>query len=176
MTRTVLVTGATGFTGRALANQLAEDGHRVRALVHKTTASQADLDPRIDVVLGDICDQDAVDQAVAGSDTVFHLAAVYRSARHPDRHYQAVNVGGTRNVIKASRRYSVDRLVHCSTIGVHGDIEETPADEDSPLQPSDIYQATKLEAEQLVREALKSGLSGVIVRPAESMGQATAGF
>lgn len=170
MTRTVLVTGATGFTGRSLANRLVDDGHRVRALVHKTTARQAELDSRIDIIQGDVCDRETVGSAVRGCDTIFHLAAVYRSARHSDQYYENVNVGGTQHLLDASRKYDVDRFVHCSTIGVHGDIENTPADEDAPLQPSDIYQATKLRAEQLVHEALRSGLSGVIVRPAAIYG------
>jgi nucleoside-diphosphate-sugar epimerase len=102
---------------------------------------------------------------VSNADVVYHLAAMYRSARHSDEVYRQVNVEGTRNVINAIRRYQTQRLIHCSTIGVHGDVQQVPADESADFRPDDIYQTTKLQGELLVQEALRDGLCGVVVRP-----------
>ena len=96
---------------------------------------------------------------------VYHIAAVYREARHGDDFYRRVNVGGTANVLDAARRLGVGRVVHCSTVGVHGDIAKVPADESAPFSPGDVYQDTKLEAEQLASKEFASGLGGAIFRP-----------
>ena len=123
------------------------------------------------VVEGDITCREDVDRAVAGAEVVFHLAALYRSAKHSDDVYREVNVEGTRNVIEAIRQASPQRehpprLIHCSTIGVHGDVQQVPADESADFRPDDIYQTTKLRGELLVQKAFKNGLRGVVVRPA----------
>jgi nucleoside-diphosphate-sugar epimerase len=117
------------------------------------------------VVQGDLVDPQAVDQAIAGCSHVFHIAALYREARHPDRVYRDVNVGGTRHVLAAAARHGVQRVIHCSTAGVHGDVARVPADESAPLNPGDIYQDTKLEAERLAQRAFADGLPGVVFRP-----------
>jgi dihydroflavonol-4-reductase len=163
---TVLVTGATGFTGGHLARTLVERGQRVRALV-RSSADPSRLDAQgIEIVEGDIRDRDAVDRAVAGTSRVYHIAAVFRTAGHPDSYYHDVNVGGTVNVLEAARRHGVERVVHCSTVGVHGDVSEIPSNEDSPFNPGDIYQVTKLEGEREAQKAFANGLPGAVVRPA----------
>jgi nucleoside-diphosphate-sugar epimerase len=101
---------------------------------------------------------------------IFHVAAVYRTARHPDAYYYEVNLGGTQNVLEAARRQGVERVVHCSTVGVHGDVRDVPSTEESPLNPGDIYQRTKLAGEQAAREAFAKGLPGTVVRPAAIYG------
>jgi dihydroflavonol-4-reductase len=166
----VLVTGATGFTGGHLARTLRARGHPVRALVRHGTAADSLAGTGIEVVRGDITDARAVAAAVAGMEIVYHVAAVYRTAGHPDEHYRAVNVGGTRNVLDAAARHGVDRVVHCSTVGVHGAIRDVPSHEDSPFNPGDIYQETKLEGELAAQEAFRQGLPGVVVRPAAIYG------
>ena len=161
----VLVTGATGFTGGALVRKLVERGDRVVALVRNTADTEALERLGVDFVAGDITDAEAVSEAAQGVDIVYHIAAVYRTAGHPDEYYHAVNVAGVQNVIDAAREHGVGRTVHCSTIGVHGDIEEIPSNEDSPFNPGDIYQHTKLAGEQLFADAMQSGLAGCIFRP-----------
>jgi dihydroflavonol-4-reductase len=161
----VLVTGATGFTGGRLAHALRERGYRVRALVRPTTDASALTERGIEVVSGDITRPDDVKRAVAGADAVYHIAALFRTAGHADSEYRAVHVEGTRHVLEAAVRHGVGRVVHCSTAGVHGAVKDLPCHEDSPFNPGDIYQETKLEGEQLAREAIRGGLSGVIVRP-----------
>ena len=114
---------------------------------------------------GDLIDARAVERAVAGCSHVFHIAALYREAKHPDQVYRDVNVGGTRNIVEAADRHAVGRVIHCSTAGVHGDIAALPADEVAPYNPGDIYQETKLEGELLARRAFAEGLPGVVFRP-----------
>jgi len=161
----VLVTGATGFTGGALAKKLTELGHHVVALVRKTANTNALSNLGATLVYGDISDAEAVARAAEDCDIIYHIAAVYRTAGHPDEYYEAVNVGGVENVIKAAKQHNVGRTVHCSTIGVHGDIEEIPSNEESPFNPGDIYQRTKLDGEELFARAMADGLCGSIFRP-----------
>jgi nucleoside-diphosphate-sugar epimerase len=161
----VLVTGATGFTGGHLARVLKSRGHEVRALVRDLTKIPALQREGIVPVAGDLLDSQAVQRAADGCDVVYHIAAVYREAKHPDEYYRQINVGGTQNVAEAIARGVAGRLVHCSTVGVHGDVRQIPADENAPFAPGDIYQRTKVEGEKLVRERIAAGLPGVIFRP-----------
>lgn len=162
----VLVTGATGFAGGHLARALKRRGYAVRALARRGADIRSLIDHGIEICAGDLLHADQVDRAVAGTSKVFHIAAVYRSAKHPDSYYHAVNVGGTGLIIDAARRHGVKRVIHCSTVGVHGAVTEIPSDENSQSAPGDVYQHTKLAGEQLVRQALSDGLPGVVVRPA----------
>lgn len=166
-----LVTGASGFTGSALANELARRGYTVRALVRKSSdvsLLDRDLLESGNIVLhyGDLCDDDSVDSAVQGVDHVYHIAALYRTAKHSDDVYWDVNVHGTRRILDAGKRHSVSRILHCSTIGVHGGVQEIPANETSAFDPGDIYQVTKLEGERLAQAAIQDGQPVSIVRPA----------
>jgi nucleoside-diphosphate-sugar epimerase len=101
-----------------------------------------------------------------GADAVLHVAAVYRTAGHPDSYYREVNVVGTERLLEAAARQGVRRFVHTSTVGVHGHVERPPADETSPMAPGDVYQATKAEAEVLALDFhRKRGLPVAVVRP-----------
>lgn len=162
---TVLVTGATGFTGGSLARELARRGHPVRALV-RPGSNVGDLaNHPIELVEGQLTDAADVRRAAEGSRIIYHIAAAYREAKHPDAYYFDVNVGGTRNVLDAARAEGVDRVVHCSTAGVHGEVSASPASEDAPLRPGDVYQDSKLEGERMAVDAFSNGLPGVVFRP-----------
>jgi len=161
----VMVTGATGFTGGHLARTLKARGYEVRALVRDVGRAGALEREGIVPFAGDLVDADAVRRAAAGCDVVYHIAAVYREARHPDDYYRRINVEGTRNVLDAVERGHAGRFVHCSTVGVHGDVQEIPANEDAPFAPGDIYQATKLEGEMLARDRIRAGVPGAVFRP-----------
>src|SRR2546423_11443118 len=85
--------------------------------------------------------------------------------------YRAVNATAVGQLVEAAAAAGVRRVVHCSTVGVHGDIEHPPANEDAPLRPGDIYQETKVEGEQVAREASqRTGLPVTIVRPSGTYG------
>lgn len=160
----VLVTGATGFTGGHLARTLAASGDEVRALTR--SAAPALVAAGIETVIGDLRDAAALERAATGVDVVYHIAAIYRQAGLRDEAYRAVNAAAVRTVIEAAASAGARRVVHCSTVGVHGDIDHPPAAEDAPLKPGDIYQVTKLEGERIAREAAEdTGIEVVIARP-----------
>ena len=161
-----LVTGATGFTGGHLARGLAARGHAVRGLA-RDPAAASDLEAAgIQLSIGDIRDPHALDVAMTGVHTVYHLAAAYRQAGIPEGTYRAVNAVAVGEVVAAAARAGVRRVVHCSTVGVHGDIARPPADENAPLRPGDVYQVTKLEGERLARKAgERLGVEVTIARP-----------
>ena len=115
---------------------------------------------------GDLRDTAALAVATAGMDVVYHIAAMYRQAGLGDDVYRAVNATAVKDIIEAAARGGVRRVVHCSTVGVHGDVEHPPAAEDAPLKPGDVYQVTKLEGEELARDAgARLGVEVTIARP-----------
>ena len=165
----ILVTGATGFTGGALAHRLLADGQSVRCLVRSLDADAAKRlsEAGATLVEGDLTDADAVRRAGEGCKLVYHIGALFRTAGHPDSYYADVNEHGTQHVIDAAADAGA-RMVHCSTVGVHGHVSRIPSNESAPFNPGDIYQVTKLAGEQRVRAAIDDGTlaEGVIFRPA----------
>ncbi|HET7221385.1 MAG TPA: NAD-dependent epimerase/dehydratase family protein, partial [Vicinamibacterales bacterium] len=149
----VLVTGATGFTGGHLAATLARRGYSVRALVRDVAGAQPLRTLGIELAAGDLADAASIDRAVRDVDLVYHIAAIYRQAGLAEERYRAINATAVRSVIESARRHRVRRVVHCSTVGVHGDVAHPPANEDAPLKPGDVYQRTKLEGESVARQA-----------------------
>ena len=161
-----LVTGATGFTGGRLARFLAERGDNVRALVRDRAKATALAGGAIEVVEGDLTNPASLERAMAGVDVIYNIAALYRAAGLSASVYRAVNATAVGTIVELAKRTGVRRVVQCSTVGVHGDVEHPPANEDAPLRPGDIYQETKLEGEQIGWDAArKTGLEFVVVRP-----------
>ena len=160
----VALTGISGFTGGALGARLAADGHPVRALVRPGSPFRPTAGG-IEIVTGALSDADALARLVAGADTVFHIAAMYRSEGTPEE-FRAVNRDATRALLDAAAAAGVRRFVYCSTCGVHGSVARTPADEDAPIDPRDPYQETKLEGEHACRDvAAQSPMDVVVIRP-----------
>jgi len=122
--------------------------------------------PGIDIAIGDLRDPESLRRAVQGIDVVYHIAAIYRQAGVSPEVYRAVNATAVGQLVEAAAAAGARRVVHCSTVGVHGDVEHPPANEDAPLKPGDIYQETKLEGERLARAAgARTGIEVTIVRP-----------
>lgn len=161
-----LVTGATGFTGSHLARYLAAQGDDVRVLVRDAARAQPLSDAGIGVVVGDLTSRDDLNRAMAHIDVVYNIAALYREAGRPTAEYRAVNAMAVATIVDVAAQHGASRVVHCSTVGVHGDIEHPPADEDAPLAPGDVYQESKLLGEEMGRQAsARTGLPIVIARP-----------
>jgi len=163
----ILVTGATGFTGSHLAKRLISKGHKVRCLVRRSS-NYSHLDEAGCVMFfGDLRDHVAVDAAVNGVDYIFNIAAVFRTWGLHDSVYYDTHVGGAKNLLESAKKHKIKRFIHCSTIGVHGSIQNPPGNEESPYNPGDIYQVTKLQAEQFVGNFCKdNNISYTIIRPA----------
>jgi nucleoside-diphosphate-sugar epimerase len=138
----------------------------VRVLVRDPARATALADSGLELVTGDLRDASALRSAVRGVDVVYNIAAIYRSAGVPAEAYRAINRTAVGSLVEAASAAGVRRVVHCSTVGVHGNVEHPPANEDAPLKPGDIYQVTKLEGEQWASEtASRCGIELTIVRP-----------
>ena len=163
----ILVTGATGYTGKRLALNLVAEGHHVRALARATSQIDELQKAGIEIVIGDLARRDDVFRAVDGVERIYHVAALYRQTNVPDRAFWDVHVKGTENICEAALNCGVKKVVHTSTIGVHGSVANPPGDEESPFDPGDLYQQTKLEGERLaLRYAQERQLPLTVVRPA----------
>jgi dihydroflavonol-4-reductase len=124
-----------------------------------------------EVIEGDITDPSAWDRAVPGVDVVYHVAGSFREAEASDESYRKVNAEAVRHAVDAGRRHGVRRLVHTSTVGIHGSIEGPPATEDSPIRPDGIYEVTKAAGDAIaLEEAKRPGLEIVVIRPAPVYG------
>jgi nucleoside-diphosphate-sugar epimerase len=171
LNKKVLVTGANGFTGSNLCRKLVERGHSVRALVRPQSNLQALEGVDVELVKGDLSKGRPPQEAFQGVEIVYHIAAAFRKEGVPRNYFYEVNALGTQRVLEASLQAGVQRFVHCSTIGVLGNIKNPPATEETPYNPGDIYQETKMEGEKLALEFFrKHQFPGVVVRPGSIYG------
>jgi len=169
--RIVAITGATGFLGSNIAESLLADGVDVHIFARDKDKAKQFEGRAARIVIGEIDDQQALEQLVEGASDVIHLVSNFRTVSGLAESYERINVEGTRVVLAAAEKAGVKRFVHCSTIGVHGDVLESPSNEQSPYNPGDLYQSTKLEAEKLAQTALeKSAMEVVIIRPCSMYG------
>ncbi len=167
----VLVTGATGFAGSAMLRALVGGGYKVRALVRDRSHARALELAGVEVAVGNMKDSASLTRALRDVSTVYHFASIFRQVGLPDEEFRVVNVEGPSRLIIAASSAAVGRVVHISTVGVHGDIEHPPANESSPFSPGDVYQRTKLEGEQqAVATAERLGVPLTVVRPAPMYG------
>lgn len=177
----VLLTGADGFIGSHLAEQLVREGHDVRAIVLYNSfdsrgwldSAPAEITSEIEFLPGDIRDPALMMSAVAGREAVLHLAALIAipySYAAPDLYVQT-NVQGTLNLLNAARAADVQRFIHTSTSEVYGTARYVPMDEGHPLQGQSPYSASKIAADQMVNAFHASfGLPTVTVRPFNTFG------
>jgi dihydroflavonol-4-reductase len=171
----ILVTGATGFVGSAVAGKLVLDGYQVRALVRPGAPRfhLAGLD--LDFVAGDMREAQSVRRAMAGIRYVFHVAADYRLWARDRNEIFNSNVEGTRIVMQEARRAGVERVVYTSSVATLGlRADGGPADETVPLSEDEgvgAYKRSKIAAERLVEAMIADdGLPAVIVNPSTPIG------
>jgi nucleoside-diphosphate-sugar epimerase len=161
-----LVTGATGFTGGAVCERLRANGADVVAFVRSSSNVEKLAQLGIETRAVDIGDAADVRRNFGDIDMVYHIAAAYRSEHASHDEFFRVNVEGTRNLLDAALEARVRRFVHCSTVGVQGEIQDPPATEDYRARPGDHYQESKLQGELLALQYFRErGLSGSVVRP-----------
>jgi dihydroflavonol-4-reductase len=168
----VLVTGASGFVGSAVAKALRRERYRVRVLVRRQSP-RANIDPADEVAVGDILDRASVAAAVAGMRNVVHVAADYRLWVPDAAELMRTNVEGTRIVMEEALRAGAERIVYTSSVATF-DLRDGPADETRPLpveQAIGAYKRSKIVAENLVADMVaRQRLPAVIVNPSTPIG------
>ena len=151
----ILITGATGAIGPRVVHALDQAGFRIRAFSVDAPASGM-FPQNVEVLIGDVTDQVAVQSAMQGVDAVVHMAALLHIVNPPPEmreKYERVNVGGTATVVEAAIKAGVKRVVLFSTIAVYGPSDGCVLNEMSPTHPDTFYAQTKLAAEQIVLNA-----------------------
>ncbi|HEX2295980.1 MAG TPA: SDR family NAD(P)-dependent oxidoreductase [Actinomycetota bacterium] len=164
MPELALVTGGAGFIGSHVVEELVAEGLQVRVLDTLVKGKLASIqylvdNGKVEFVEGDIRDRDSVDKAVRGCDYVFHTAGIHivRSFASPEECID-VNIRGSYNVFRAALTHGVRRVVFSSSSSIYGDPERLPMSEDSPVNATDPYGASKWMAEQLLVTLAGEGL------------------
>lgn len=177
----ILVTGADGFIGSHLTEELVRKGYEVKAFVYYNSFSSngwldtlsEDILSHIEICAGDVRDFHGVEQAVKGTEAIFHLAALIAipySYSYPDT-YVDTNIKGTLNILQAARMNQNERVFVTSTSEVYGTAQYVPIDEKHPFQGQSPYSATKIGADRLAESFYRSfGLPVTIVRPFNTFG------
>jgi dihydroflavonol-4-reductase len=170
----VLITGASGFVGSAVARLLVERGHTVRALIRRTSPTFHLAGLPLDFVEGDLRDPASICSALAGVRWLFHVAADYRLWARDPSELTATNVTGTRIVMEEAMRAGVERVVYTSSVATLAPrADRGPADESVPLAENEAigaYKLTKVQAERTVEALVAQGLPAVIVNPSTPVG------
>lgn len=166
----ILVTGATGFTGKALCRHLVERGENIVAFVRAKSKIEDLSAIGVECRVVDIKNKEDIHDNFSEIIQVYHIAAAYRTEHTEKNEFQLVNVEATRNLLAAAKESKINRFVHCSTVGVQGCIDDPPADENYRFSPGDHYQGSKLEGELLARKYFSECLPGTVVRPAAIYG------
>ena len=164
----VLITGGGGFIGSHLVDSQLDQGNYVRVVdQHLERLSHISDHKNIDIVSGDITGRELVELLVDGMEEVYHLASAHLDINLSEQQYRRVNVEATIKLLEAANLSGVKRFIHCSSVGVMGDIKNPPANETYPCNPTNIYEKTKLEGEQAALGFNKAtGFPVVVVRPA----------
>ncbi len=172
----VLVTGATGFVGGAVARALLRAGREVRLIVRPAADRRNIRDLPVEIYHGDVTDLDSLRRATSGCAQVYHVAALYKLWVRRKREIYESNVTGTENVLKAARECGVEKIIYTSSVATLGLPKDgSPGDEETPVSLSDMvghYKRSKYLAEQVARTYIQEGLPIVIVNPSTPVGEA----
>ena len=186
MSHTVMVTGADGFIGSHLTEELVRAGENVRAFCQYNSFGHcgwvdslpADIRNEIEIFMGDVRDPNGVRTAMLGQERVFHLAALIAipfSYHSPDS-YVDTNIKGTLNVLNAAREVGTSRIMVTSTSEVYGTAQYVPIDEKHPFQGQSPYSASKIGADRIAESFYRSfDLPVTIVRPFNTYGPRQSG-
>ena len=163
----ILITGATGYTGINLTTKLVNAGMKVRAVARKTSNLEPLRGLDVEWIRGDVFDKPTMEEAMKDAEYVFHVAAAFRDAKSTEKDYWNVHVRSTQLIVEeALKNPNFKRLIHVSTMGVHGHIPDPPGSEESDFAPGDGYQRTKVQAEEWLREFTASTpFPFTIIRP-----------
>lgn len=163
----ILVTGATGYTGVTLVKKLVDGGMKVKAVARKSSNLEPLKGYDVEWVRGDVFDEPTMKEGMKDVQYVFHVAAAFRDAKSTEKDYWNVHVRSTQLIVQeALKNPDFKRLVHVSTMGVHGHIPNPPGDENSVFAPGDGYQRTKVQAEEWLEEfTAKTPFPYTIIRP-----------
>ena len=172
------VTGASGFIGSNLVDELVAQGHRVKALLRPNSDERGLAGAGFERVEGDVGDRDKLKAAMADCDWCFHVAASYHLWLRDYRPMYAANVEGTRNVIEMAAAAGCSRIVYTSTVGCIGLPQAAsgkfnPSDETTPVaaaRMSGHYKRSKWQAEQVAVDLARKGLPVIIVNPSAPVG------
>jgi len=164
---TTLVTGATGFIGEYLTEELVRRGEIVRALVRKTSDTTKLKAMRVELAYGDVTDKESVASALRGCDRLYHVAAVFQWWLPERRKYYQINVDGTKNVLTAALETGVPKVVYTSTAETIGEIKGEKKTETTPHRGYHLsdYARSKYLAEQEAMKLCKMGLPLVCANP-----------
>ena len=164
----VLITGAGGFIGSHLVDSQLQHGNEVRAVdLHLDRLRHQATHPCLTAIHGDITEKYILQKLVEDIDIIYHLASAHLDVSLSDEHYHRMNVVATLSLLEVARQAGVRRFVHCSSVGVIGDVKRPPADETTECHPVNIYERTKLEGERAALDfARRTGFPVVVVRPA----------
>lgn len=171
----VLLTGASGFVGGAVARALVQAGAQVRVLMRQTAKADLVKDLPVEIVTGDMRDYPSVLQATRGCHQVYHVAALYKLWVRRKQDMYDCNVLGTENIVRAAREVGVEKVVYTSsvaTLGIPNDGGQ--GTEDTPVRLADMvghYKRSKFLAEQVALQSVQDGLPLVIVNPSTPVGE-----
>ena len=168
---TTVVTGAGGFLGSVLVRELVARGRSVRAIIRSNAKALEELD--IEIVAADIRDSSSIDRALAGAESVFHLASAISLSGDRSGSVTATNIDGARNVAEAALKNGVKRFIHCSSIHVFDLKDHGKTINENTIRvttDSPVYDRTKYAGELAVRNLIKMGLPAVVIHPTGVIG------